>query len=420
MRTLCFCLVMLLTAALRASEPWPEFRGPSADGHARTQHLPLKWSETENIVWKTPIHGRGWSSPVVWGNRIWMTTATEDGRELSAICVDLETGRIVHDVVVFKVAAPRDTRQFNSFASPTPAIEEGRVYLSWGSYGLACLDSESAEVIWVRRDLECNHWRGAGASPILYDGMLILHYDGYDYQYVVALDRQTGDTIWRTERPHNFETDNGDHKKAYGTPIVIETPDGVKQLISPTSKGTFSYDPATGEELWRARYRGFSTACRPLYEHGLVFISTGFSRSEVLAIDPTGRGDVTDTHIRWIVRKSMPSKPSPLIVGDYLFTIDDRGVATCLEAITGKQVWQSRVGGNFSASPIAAGGRLYLFDQNGKTTVLAARPEFEVLAENHLDEGGMASPAVVGDALILRTDGHLYRIETSQPAAAAE
>ncbi|WP_145371307.1 outer membrane protein assembly factor BamB family protein [Maioricimonas rarisocia] len=420
MRTFSFCLVLITSAAATAAEPWPEFRGPTADGHATSANLPVEWSESENVVWKTPIHGRGWSSPVIWGDRIWMTTATPEGHRLSAVCVDLKTGRVVHDFVVFEVAEPRDTKQFNSFASPTPVIEEGRAYLSWGSYGLVCLDSDSADVIWVRRDLECNHYRGPGSSPILHAGMLILHYDGYDYQYVVALDKETGNTIWRTERPHDFETDNGDHKKAYGTPLVIETPDGTQQLISPTSKGTFAYDPATGEELWRVRYKGFSTACRPLYEHGLIFISSGFSRSEILAVDPTGRGDVTDTHIRWIEKKSMPSKPSPLIVGDYLYTIDDRGVATCLEATTGEKVWQTRVGGNFSASPITAGGRLYLFSQTGKTTILAARPEYEVLAENHLDEGTMASPAVAGNALILRTDGHLYRIEDQQHAADGE
>ncbi len=399
-----------LANAAGGMDQWPEFRGPTGDGHARVSGLPVHWSEATNIVWKTPLPGRAWSSPVVWGEQVWLTTATEDGRELSALCVDLSSGRLVHEVKVFSVAEPQPIHKTNTYASPTPAIEAGRVYLSWGSAGLACLDTATAEVLWVRRDLECNHFRGAGSSPILYEHLLILPYDGYDYQYVVALDKATGETVWKVDRPHNFGTENGDTKKAYATAQVIDVA-GRKQLIVPTSKGAFAYDPLSGAELWRVRYNGFSTAARPLFAEGLVFISTGFSKSELVAVDPTGTGDVTDTHIRWIETKAMPSKPSPLYVDGRLYTIEDKGVATCLEAKTGAKVWQDRVGGNYSASPLSAEGCIYFLSEEGKVTVIAAGPEFQVLAENQLDDGIVASPAVAGRSLLIRTTTHLYRIE---------
>lgn len=409
------CLT-LAAAAPADTVNWPEFRGPRGDGCAAATGLPLHWSESTNVVWKVPVHGRAWSSPVVWGGQVWMTSATEEGHELSAICLDLQTGEVLRDFVVFTVAEPQAIHKTNTHASPTPAIEPGRVYLSWGAYGLACVDTSTADVLWVRRDLECNHFRGAGSSPILFQGLLILPYDGYDYQYVVALDKQTGETVWRVNRPHNFGTENGDTKKAYATAQIIEV-NGRSQLIVPASKGAFAYDPMTGEELWRVRYNGFSTAARPLYAEGLVFLSSGFSKSELLAVDPAGTGDVTETHVRWIETKTMPSKPSPLYVDGRIYTIDDRGVATCLTARTGEKVWQERIGGNFSASPVYADGRIYLFNEEGKAIVIAAAPEFQVLAENELDAGVIASPAVAGRSLLVRTVTHLYRIEEAAPGA---
>jgi outer membrane protein assembly factor BamB len=403
-------LLLAVTATATGGENWPEFRGPRGDGTSQAANLPVRWSETENIAWKTPIRGRGWSSPVVWGRQVWLTSASEDGRELYGLCLDAETGQPLFDEKIFDVAQPWPGHKFNSYASPSPAIEEGRVYLCWGSDGLACLDTSTFATVWVRRDLECNHFRGAGSSPIVYDDLLILPYDGYDFQYVVALDKSTGETVWRVDRPRNFETDNGDTKKAYATARVIEV-QGRQQLIVPASKGAFSYDPASGQELWRVRYNGFSTAARPLYEQGLLYLSTGFSKSELLAVDPTGSGDVTETHVRWLETKTMPSKPSPIYSDGLIFVIHDQGVATCLEAQTGEKVWQSRVGGNYSASPIIAGGRIYFASEEGKATVVAAAREYEVLGENQLDAGIMASPAVVDQALLLRTTTHLYRVE---------
>jgi outer membrane protein assembly factor BamB len=408
--TLLLTALVLFGSGALAGENWPNFHGPTQDSHSDSTGLPLTWSETENIVWKTPIHDSGWSTPVVWGKQVWLTTATDDGRQSFALCIDRETGNIVHDLKLFDNPEPEDTRKYNSFASPTPLIEEGRVYLHFGSYGTACLDTRTARVLWSRRDLPCRHYRGPGSSPIAFENLLIVHYDGYDHQYVVALDRRTGDTVWKKVRDVDYGTDNGDIMKAYSTPLVIDV-DGQKQLVSPTSKACVVLDPRTGNDLWRIRYDGFSTAARPLFGHGLVFINSGFPKGEIFAVRPDGRGDVTASHVVWNARKSLPSKPSSLLIGDRIFSIDDTGVATCLEAKTGKSIWAERVGGEFSGSPVFVDGRIYVFSHEGKTTVFAPEDRYRPLATNELESGFRASPAIAGKAFFLRTEKHLYRIE---------
>jgi outer membrane protein assembly factor BamB len=402
--------VLNLGAAPDKSLRWPEFRGPSADGQAGERGLPLEWSEGKNVRWKVAIPGRAWSSPVVWGDQVWITTATPDGKTLSALCLHRETGRIIFDRPMFAVERPSEIEKFNTYASPTPAIEEGRVYLSWGTYGLACLETATGETIWQRRDLQCEHYRGAGSSPVIIDDMLIEHYDGIDRQFVVALNKHNGDTLWLTHRPFNFGTDNYDQKKAYATPIVI-TVDGQRQLISPTSKGIFAYDPATGVELWRARFDQFSTPSRPLYEQGLLYFGTGFGKAVFIAMKPGGSGDITDSHIVWKQARQMPSKPQPLYHDGLIYVVDDAGIVSCMQAADGETVWQKRIGGNFSASPILADGRIYLFDDAGKGTVIAAAREYQELAKNELEEGCLASPAVAGRSLFVRTRTHLYCLE---------
>ncbi len=409
MRAAILLFVLSAFSIISAAENWPEFRGPSGDGSSDATGLPSEWSESKNVTWKTAIHGRGWSSPVVWGDQIWFGTATEDGTEMFAICVDKNSGKIVHDIKLVHNDEPQFCHSLNSYASPTPIIEEGRVYVHFGSYGTACLDTKTAKTIWERRDLPCNHWRGPGSSPILFDGMLIVHYDGYDYQYIVALDKTTGKTIWKKDRDIDFGTDNGDFMKAYCTPIVIEV-DGRQQLISPAAKATIAYDPANGDEIWRLRYREHSATARPLFGQGLLFINTGFGKAQLYAVSPDGKGDVTETHVKWIVKKSVPSMPSQLLIDGLVYMIHD-GVATCLEAKTGEMVWQQRVAGKYSASPIFADGKIYFFSREGKTTVIRPGREYDEVAVNQLDAGFMASPAVTGKSLILRTETHLYRIE---------
>ena len=407
----------IVLAALIAQ--WPEFRGAGGTGLAPNAAIPLVWSEHENVRWKTAIHGRGWSSPIVWGRQIWMTTATPDGRQLFAVAVDRDSGRIIQDLKLFDVPHPQEAHSFNSYASPTPVIEDGRVYVTFGSPGTAAIDTATGRVIWTRTDLECNHFRGAGSSPVIFRDLLLMHFDGSDVQYVVALDKRTGKTVWRTNRSIDFEDlepngkvkGDGDFRKAFSTPIVVDA-GGVPVMISLGSKATYGYDPMTGRELWRIVERAqFSASTRPVAGFGLVFYPTGFNTGQVFAIRPDGRGDVTATHVVWRAPKGAPNKPSLLLAGDLLFMVNDTGVATCLDAHTGAEVWKARLGDSYSASPIGAAGRVYFFSEDGKATVIEAGRAFRVLAENHLDDGFMATPAIDGRALFARTKTALYRIE---------
>jgi len=407
------CAVALLVVPAAAGDRWTEFRGPSGTGHSDSTGLPREWSEPASVVWKTRIHGRGWSSPVVLGDEIWLTTATAEGHELSVLAIGRDDGRILFDSVVFEVARPEDTRQYNSFASPTPAIEEGRVYVHFGSYGTAGLDTRTRKVLWQRRDLPCNHWRGPGSSPILHGDLLIVHFDGFDVQYAVALDKTTGRTVWKADRAHDFGTDDGDQKKAYATPVVIEA-GGRPQLISPAAKAVVSLDPATGRERWRVRYRQHSPAARPLFGHGLVYVASGRAKAELLAIRPDGRGDVTGTHVAWKAMRGIGSSPSPLLVDDLLYSVSDKaGVVTCLDAATGAEVWQRRIGGGaHTASPLVADGAVYFFAEDGSAVALEPGRVTRELGRGRLDEGGvMATPAIAGKAIFVRTESHLYRLE---------
>jgi len=408
--TLAAACLLLIAAPLSAAEHWNQFRGPHGDGQAGSATLPLHWSENQNVTWKTAIHGKAWSSPVVWGEQIWMTSATEDGKQLFAICVDAGTGRIVHDITVFEIAEPMFCYPYNSYASPTPVVEEGRLWVHFGRAGTACLDAATGRVLWARQDLPCDHWRGPGSSPILFRDLLIINFDGYDLQYVVALDKRTGQTVWKTDRSIDYGTDDGDMKKAYCTPTVFEH-QGRLQLVSPAAVGTVAYDPLTGQELWKVYHGGFNPAARPLYTHGLVIINTE-GGLKLLAVRPDGSGDVTKTHIVWTCTRQTPTRPSQLVVHDHLYMVNDQGIVSCLDVKTGTPVWTERMGGRHSASPIYANGRIWLFDEEHQSRVIEANPkEFRLLAVNPLDDGCMASPAVIGDALIVRTKTHLYRIE---------
>ena len=418
-------------AATPATAPdtnWPEFRGPRGDG-TTTSSLPLTWSETSHVKWKTAIHGKGWSSPVIWGGQIWFTTATEDGRELSVVCVDQDSGKILRDKKLYDVAEPQYADKFNSYASPTPAIEAGRVYVSFGSPGTACLDTQTGAVVWQRRDFECNHFRGPGSSPILWQDLLIMNFDGSDHQFIVALDKRTGKTVWRKERSIDFKDlgpdgkpkSNGDFRKAFATCHIADL-GGVTTLLSQGANALYAYEPRTGDELWRVEERtSHSGGTRPVLGHGMIYVPTGWSQGQTLALRPGKRGEVLDANadappgsqlsVAWKSKRATPKKPALTLVGDRLFGIEDGGVATCWNALTGEAIWNERVGGNFSASPLVAGNRLYCSNDSGKSVVLSTAGPFEKLAENQLDAGCMASPAVSGNALFLRTKTHLYRIE---------
>jgi outer membrane protein assembly factor BamB len=388
---------------------WPQYRGPRGDGVASpSADPPIRWSETENVRWKLNLLGKAWSSPVVWGNRIWLTNATPDGLTMSIVAVDRLTGKILIDRPVFtNETTQKDYHEFNSYASPTPVCDGQHVYVSFGAYGTAALNATDGTVVWQRRDLPCNHYRGAGASPILFDDLLIFSMDGFDYQYLVALSKRTGETVWKTDRDVDFGTDDGDWKKAYSTPHVIQV-DGQPQLISPAAKAVFAYDPKTGSQLWKVRYEEHSSAIRPLFHGKTLYLSSGFSKAKLLAINPSGRGDLTDTHVLWQASRAIGCKPSPVIVQGNLCSLEDRGVLTAMNIETGEVVWQKRLGGDFSSSPIVAKDRIYCFDEQGKSHVVDGAGN--VLSENLLDSGCLASPAVIGQDLIVRTRTSLYAL----------
>jgi outer membrane protein assembly factor BamB len=402
--------IMGSASAARANAFWPQFRGPHGNGHADAKKLPLTWSETNNVTWKTAIHDLGWSSPVAWGDQIWVTTATEDGRSLFAVCVHPDTGKILHDLKVFETEKPEHVASVNSYASPTPVIESGRIYVHYGTYGTACIDTQTGGILWTRRDLNCDHHEGPGASPILYQNLLILTVDGRDVQYVVALDKTTGKTVWKTIRSVDYSPFPINCRKAFCTPIVIET-EGRQQLFSPGAKAMISYDPLTGKELWKARYNGWSMTPKPLFGQGLLFVITDYERPELWVVRPDGTDDVTDTHIAWKITKDMPATSSLLLIDGLLYMVNDQGYALCVEAKTGEVVWRERLKGKHSASAIYGQGRIYCFSEKAITTVLQPGREFKMLAENPLDDRLMATPAVVDDSFILRTRTHLYRIE---------
>jgi outer membrane protein assembly factor BamB len=388
---------------------WDQFRGPAGNGRALATSLPVAWSETENVVWKVPIEGKAWSSPVVADGIVWLTNATEDGTRLSIVALHAASGERLHELTIFEIAEPAFCHAFNSYASPTPVVADGRLWVHYGSAGTACLSTATGEVLWTRQDLPCDHHRGAGSSPILVDGLLVLTFDGFDRQYVAALDASTGQTVWQTDRSIDYGTDDGDMKKAYSTPTAFEHA-GRQQLVSPSAVATIAYDPATGDELWRVVHGGFNAACRPLYADGLVVIC--IQRGDaLLAVRPEGSGDITGTQVVWRAGKAAPTRPSQCVVGESLYMVSDTGIFSCLDLATGEPRWTERRSGRYSASLVEGGDRLYAFDEDGGCVVFAADPNgFVLLGENQLEAGCMASPAVVDDDLIVRTKTDCYRL----------
>ncbi|HEV8316993.1 MAG TPA: PQQ-binding-like beta-propeller repeat protein [Vicinamibacterales bacterium] len=393
-------------ATVMLAHDWPQFRGPDGQGHSVEQGLPSDWSESRNVVWKTPIPGLGWSSPVVADGRVWLTAAIgKRDISLRALAFDVETGRELVNAELFRIKRPRDINPKNSWASPTPIVEGDRVYVHFGADGTAALTT-SGEVVWRERfPYESQH--GAGGSPIVYGDLLIFSCDGYDQAFVVALDKRTGKVRWKTPRHQPAS-------QAYSTPLVIRVGER-DQVVSVGAFRAAAYDPQSGTEIWRVRYGdGFSNVPRPVYGQGLVFIATGFQEPTMIAVRPDGSGDVTRTHVAWTLRRGAPHTPSPLLVGEELYVVSDLGIASCLDAKTGAVRWQQRLGGNYSASPVFADGRIYFLAEEGVATVIAPGKEFRKLATSRLDGGMLASMAVSGGSMFIRTDSHLYRIASAR------
>tara|TARA_X000000950_G_scaffold279408_1_gene372133 strand:- start:44 stop:1306 length:1263 start_codon:yes stop_codon:yes gene_type:complete len=390
---------------------WNQFRGPNGDGDARSANLPLKFSEKQNMSWKLPMPGKAWSSPVVMDGKVWLTNAEPEGYKMWAIQVDWHSGKELRKVLVFGNKEPQYCHPMNSYGTPTPVIYDGRVFVHFGTHGTAALDAQSGQVLWERRDFKCDHFRGAAASPIVFNDSLIVHFDGHDLQYIVCLDQKTGKTRWRKEREYDFKTDNGDRKKAYCTPSVI-THNGRQELISPGAVATESRNPVTGDLFWTARTGGMNASSRPIYRHGHVYVFCGMG--SMSAIRPGGDGDVDKTHVTWSRRKVVPKKSSPLLLNDLLFMVSDEGVASCSNPLNGEIYWADRlkIKGQCASSPIHASGHIYSFSSEGDCIVFKAKKEgLEILAHNKLPSGCMASPAVVGDSLLVRTKQNLYRFD---------
>jgi outer membrane protein assembly factor BamB len=422
-------LLAALSLTLSAADSWPGFRGPNGDGHADGKNVPKQWkekgSQQENIRWKTAIHGKGWSSPVVLGNQIWVTTADEVLGEKGppkkggapdnpvkeatycAVCVDRASGKVIHDIKLRTEQNPAYCHPFNSYASCTPYLEEGRLYAHFGSHGTFCVDTSTGKVLWERTDLKCDHFRGPASSVAVYGDRIYLVFDGFDLQYVAALDKKTGETKWKTDRKIKYSTDNGDYKKAYGTAALL-TINGKPSLVCPSSECTIAYDPKTGEELWRFAHGGMNESARPILANGLLYLNSGHTK-KLFALKPDKlSGMVSKDAIAWESNKDVCTRSFVLVAGDLLFMVSDTGIASCLDAKTGKVQWSERLDGEFSASPVYANGHVYFCGQVGKTYVVKAGNEYTPVAENRLEDGFMASPAIAGDDLILRTTKNLY------------
>ncbi len=393
-------ILLLFLTLLLPGPDWPQFRGPTGQGHSDERGLPLNWSETTSVVWKVAIPGRGWSSPVVQGDRVWLTTATEDGQSLRLIAIDRDKGSVLLNLEVFRLSREKLTNAKNSFASPTPIIDGDRVYVHFGAFGTACI-AKSGEIVWKTRLKYDNGQHGPGGSPVLYQDLLIVSCDGNDVQFVIALDKLTGKTRWKKVR---------EGYQAYTTPLIVSLPEG-DAVISPGAFRAVAYEPRSGKELWQVRYgEGFSNVPTPVYGDGLVFICTGFQEPSLLAVRIGGHGDVTKSNVVWKLARGVPLTPSPLLIGNELYLVTDNGIATCLDAKTGREYWRVRLGGNFSASPIYADGRIYFLNEEGESQVIAPGQQFKQLATNQLEGRTLASMAVAGGSIFIRSETHLYRI----------
>lgn len=413
LRFLLTIAAVLLSRSAYAGDNWPQFRGPKGQGVSAAVDLPVVWSDTENVVWKVPIEGEGWSSPVLFDGRVYLSAAVHDdtdsdagGYSLRVVCLDAKTGEVVWQRDVFRQEGETDAgiHNKNSHASATPLVSEDRLYVHFGHQGTACLDLDG-DVIWRSNQLPYEPVHGNGGSPVLAGDALVFSCDGAEAPFVAALDRTSGDVLWKTPRP-------GDAAKkfSFSTPLAI-TVDGRQQVVSPGSDAVCAYDPETGREIWRVTYDGYSVIPRPVFGHGLVYVCTGFGSPSLLAIRPDGSGDVTETHVVWSLNRGVPHTPSLLLLGDEIYMVSDKGIASCVDAHSGEVHWTERLDGAFSASPVYADGKIYFQAEEGEGFVIKADKQFELIARNELKARTLASYAIGERALFIRTDGHLYRIE---------
>lgn len=413
-----FLFLLLTVSCFANSQNWTHFRGSQMDGHANVEKAPTLWSNSENIVWKVPVNGLGYSSPVVYGKQIWLTSAEEDGTAFYVHCFDLVSGELLNEQTLFNSDEPQRIHSTNSYATPTPCIEEGMVYVHYGAFGTACLNTSNYEVVWKRNDMPCKHMQGPASSPILYKDKLIVHLEGTEDPYLVALDKRTGKTIWKSVRPAEiYDPLEPVYRKSYQTPIVIEI-GGKELLISNAAFLCFAHDVHTGEVIWTLEYGYDSTVSQPLFYDGVVYVNSGWIKEESkpmytqqYAVDPRGKGDISKTHVKWMYEDEVPQIPTPVIVDGLMYMVHDRGMITCLDVKTAKVIWKEKLKGNFNASPIYAAGNIYFINVKGYCTIIKASNTFQKIAENDIKETVKAMPVFIGDNMILRTDKLLYLIK---------
>ena len=402
-------VTMWVVCGTAAAADWPGFRGGEAAGVGQGSGYAAEWNRQSNVTWRTVLDGEGWSSPVAAGGRVYLTSAVQRGGRwmLHALCLDAATGSILWNREVFSEDRALGTTRHekNSRASATPVVEGDHLYVHFGNQGIACLTT-GGEPVWSNRSLRYEPVHGNGGSPIVFGDRLILSCDGADEAFVVALDKATGRQVWRTDRGVRTRS-----RFSFSTPLAIEVDDRT-QVVSAGSGAVYGYDPTDGRVIWGVGYgEGYSVVPQPVYEQGLLYVCTGFNRASLLAIRPRGaRGDVTQSATAWSTNRAAPLTPTPVAAGGDVFMVSDQGVATCLDAKTGDVQWQQRIGGNYSASPVIAEGRVYFPSEDGEVVVVAASREFRELARNSVGERIFATPALVDGAIYLRTDAALYRI----------
>jgi outer membrane protein assembly factor BamB len=418
-------LLFIVAFASAADISWPEKSGPTSDGHvaeADAVGLPTTWDEPsgKNIAWKIALEGEGHSTPVIGDGKLWFTAANEDGKQQYIYCVSADDGRVIHHKLLFENESPEPLgNPINSYASPSCVLEADALYVHFGTYGTARLNPQTAEIVWQRRDINVRHYRGPGSSPVVFENLLILTFDGIDRQFITALDKTTGKTVWETPRSHDYKDLNeqgkpkgdGDYRKAYHTPTVAAVA-GRPVLFSVASKAAFGLDPYTGKELWVFEHENMNAAPRTLFLPGMAIINSGSERANLYGVklDETTQGNITESHKLWHRKKANAALSSPVLIGERLFFITNQGVCYSVDGRSGEEIYAQRIGGAFCASPIVAGNLIYFTDEAGVTTVVRAASEFEEVAVNHLDDGMRASPAAAKGAIYMRTFKHLYKI----------
>jgi outer membrane protein assembly factor BamB len=416
LRVILSCLFILCSFIASAQQGnWTHFRGSNLNGISRETNIPITWNDSINVVWKTGINGKGWSSPVVYGDQVWLTTASADGKQMYGICINSKTGKEVFNIKLFEPSKTYSKHEINTYASPTPCIEDGFVYIHFGSYGSACLSTVDGSVLWKRTDLKCDHVQGPGSSPVLYKNLIILHLEGVDIQYIIALNKKTGKTVWMKERPKDcYDKLEPIGKKAYITPVIIKV-NGKDLLISNGSAACIAYNPETGEEIWRVIQGEDSTISMPFSEDGIVYFYTGFvtpkegeKYSELLAVNPDGKGDITKTHIIWRIKSPILQLLTPLIKDGLIYTIDSMNNLSCIDSKTGKTIYTKRLTGKYNSSPVYAGGNIYFTSTNGETLIIKEGRKLEIISRNRLKGEVFATPAIANNSLIIRSGSMLY------------